>query len=192
MQPALLNQTSLSNSTKSCKHWICQEKMLKNVGNIDGGKVHLKDWKVFDRTDLGKVRKGYFNALTYIPLIVSYPLMSLWTAIVFLPSHNFGVVYSWHQHQGLMDGEVLIMTNDLPWLGWLGWVRWGAVVFCIHPSLFVCQPPPRQQLQLSIFCTSRYLPTCQKYLPTWCPSKLDKMMALFTITELRRRTRKLI
>lgn len=170
LQPALLNQISLS---KSCKHWICQQKMLgKRLGNIDGDKGHLKDWKVFDRADLGRVRKGYFNALTYIPLIVSHPLISLWAAIVFLPSHNFGAAYSWHQHQGLMASgwEVLIMTNDLPDLEG-GRLSFAVVSTC--PSLCVrlllrlllTSLSGREQRHLSIFSAGLYPPTCQKYLP---------------------------
>lgn len=139
--------------------------MRKSLGNIDGDKGHLKDWKVFDRADLGRVRKGYFNALTYIPLIVSHPLISLWAAIVFLPSHNFGAAYSWHQHQGLMASgwEVLIMTNDLPDL------EGGRL------SLFVCPPPPpspphqlvraRTTTLINLFCRSLSSHMCQKYLP---------------------------
>lgn len=163
--------------------------MLKSVGDIDGAKGHLKDWKVFDRTDLGKVRKDYFNALTYIPLIVSHPLISLWATIVFLPSHNFGAAYSWHQHQGLMASgwEVLIMINDLAGLegggGGLSFVE-----VSTRPSLYICLLlltilSGWEQLQLWIFSTGFYLPTCQKYLPTWCPSKLDKMTALFTFSQ---------
>lgn len=48
------------------------------MGNIDGAKGYPKDSKVFDWTDLEKVRKGDFNALTYIPLIVSHPLIPLY------------------------------------------------------------------------------------------------------------------